>query len=73
MREIANEQETSVRNKKRFWIIWAKKMDYVAEIRAKTKKVSLELFYKDDDQIWNSLECCQSEIVRKPCVKEVKV
>ena len=70
---IAKKQKTSVRNKKRFRIIWAVKMGCVVEIRAKSKKEALELFCKDDDQIWNSLECCQSEIVPKPCVREVKV
>ena len=73
MREIANRQESEVRNdRKRFHIVWAEKMDRIAEVKAKTKKEALELFCKDDDQIWASLECCQSETARKPSVKEVK-
>lgn len=73
MREIANRQKSEVRNdSKRFYIIWAEKMDRIAEVRAKTKREALELFYRGDDQIRYSLECGQSEMARKPSIMEVK-
>ncbi len=73
MQEIKDKQERSVQNgKKRFWILWTETMDCVVEVRAKTKKEALELFYKDDDQIWESLECGQSERISRPFVEEVK-
>lgn len=73
MQEIKDKQENNARNSnKRFWILWTETMDCVAEVRAKTKKEALELFYKDDDQIWDSLECGQSERTSRPIVEEVK-
>ena len=73
MREISNRQEGKAHDtRKRFYILWVEKTDCIAEVRARNKKEALDLFYRGDDQIWTSLECGQSEMARKPSIREVK-
>ena len=74
MREIKCKQESRFQSdKKRFNFICAETMDCVTEVRAKTKKEALMLFYKDDDQVWENIECGQGERISKSFVKEVEV
>lgn len=73
MAEINNaKQESSAQNsKKRFAIFWTETLEYVAEVKAKTKKEARELFYKDNAQILDSTECSGSRKSSGPFIKEV--
>ena len=72
MREIANKQENGIRSsKKRFAIFWTETVEYVAEVRAKTKGEARELFYKDDIQFLGSTECLDSRKNSSPSIMEV--
>ena len=73
MREIAHRQESKTRDaRKLFYVIWTEEMDYFVEIRARTKKEALELFYKAGGEFCAGVECCQGEKVRRPYAWEVK-
>lgn len=72
MKEIKEKQESSVRSsKKRFAIFWTETVEYVAEVRAKTKREARELFYKDDIQILGGTECLDSRKNSRPSIMEV--
>ena len=72
MREIANKQENGIRSsKKRFAIFWTETVEYVAEVRAKTKGEARVLFHKDDIQILGGTECLDSRKNSSPSIMEV--
>ena len=73
MKEITDEQESSALcGKKRFYILWTETVEYVAEVRARTKKEARELFCKEDGQIAASAECLESRKRSGPFIREVK-
>lgn len=72
MQEIKDNQTGNAQSrKKRFVILWSEQIDHTAEIRANSKEEALKLFYEYDDQISDTLEMGEGEMIGEPVVEEV--
>ncbi len=73
MQEINEAKQESIAQDgtKLFQISWTEQEHCSSLVRAKNKKEVLELFYNDDDQLWENAEFTHKEIVGEPRIEEV--
>ena len=73
MQEINEAKQESIAqdSKKLFVISWTEQEQCSALVRARSKKEVLELFYNDDDQLWENVDFTRKEMVGEPRVEEV--